>query len=116
MVFSLFGSCDRQQSRFLKRLHLNGDGPCFSVTLRDSERGRAWMTLTFFFCTDLAPRAMQDDDFAEEVTHKSTSKAKSVSKSDAQFVPPRPVTPKKEKPSGRVTDSENSTRCCKQFD
>ena len=52
---------------------------------------------------------MQDDDFVEEVTHKSTSKAKSVSISDAQFVPPRPLTPRKEKPSGRVTDSENST-------
>ena len=52
---------------------------------------------------------MQDDDFVEEVTQKSTSKATSVSKSDAQFVPPRPVTPRKEKPSGSVTDSENST-------
>ena len=52
---------------------------------------------------------MQDDDFVEEGIQKSTSNAKSVSKSDAQFVPPRPVTPRKEKPSGRVTDSENST-------
>ena len=54
---------------------------------------------------------MDDDDFVEEVTQKSTSKAKSVSKSDAQFVPPRPMTPKKDKPPGRdrLTDSENST-------
>ena len=51
---------------------------------------------------------MDDDDFVEEGIQKTTSKAKSVSKSDAQFVPPRPVTPRKEKPSGRVTDSETA--------
>ena len=52
---------------------------------------------------------MDDDDFVEEVTQKSKSISKSVSKSDAQFVPPRPVTPRKDKPSGRdgLTDSEN---------
>ena len=52
---------------------------------------------------------MDDDNFVEEGIPKTTSKAKSVSRSDAQFVPPRPVPPKKEKPSARVTDSENST-------
>ena len=54
---------------------------------------------------------MDDDDFVEELSQKSTSKAKCASKSDAQFVPPRPVTPREDKPSGRdrMTDSENST-------
>ena len=52
---------------------------------------------------------MDDDDFVEEVTQKSISKAKSNSRSDAHFVQPRPVPLKKEKPSARVTDSENST-------
>ena len=53
---------------------------------------------------------MDDDDFVEEVTLKS-SISKSVSKSDSPFVPPRPVTPRKDKPSGRdrMTNSENST-------
>ena len=52
---------------------------------------------------------MEDDDFVEEGIQKTTSKAKAGFKTDAQFVPPRPVTPRKEKPTGRVTDSETST-------
>jgi len=52
---------------------------------------------------------MDDDDFVAEGFKKSISKAKSTSRSDAQFVAPRPVTPRKEKTSPRVTDSENST-------
>ena len=91
LLFSLFGSCDRKQSRFLKRLHFNGNGPCFSsrfVTWNGA--GRWWLTTFFFVGTDWAPRAMKDDDFVEEVTQKSISKMKSVSKSDAQFVKPCP--------------------------
>ena len=52
---------------------------------------------------------MDDDDFVEEGIQKTSCKAKSKSRSEAQFVPPRPVTPRKEKSYGRVTDSENST-------
>ena len=54
---------------------------------------------------------MDDDDFVEDLSQNSTSKSKSVSRSDAKFAPPRPVTPKKDRVvvRERVSESENST-------
>ena len=54
---------------------------------------------------------MDDDDFVEDLSQNSTSKSKSVSKSDAKFALPRPVTPKRDKPPARdrVSESDNST-------
>ena len=40
---------------------------------------------------------MDDDDFVEELSQDSTSKPKSVSRTDPKFALPRPVTPKKDK-------------------
>ena len=54
---------------------------------------------------------MDDDDFVEQLSEDSTSKLKSVSRADAKFALPRPVTSKKDKPvvRERVSESENST-------
>ena len=54
---------------------------------------------------------MDDDDFVEKMSQDSGSKLKSVSKSDAKFVQPQLVAPKKARAPGkdRVSESENST-------
>ena len=54
---------------------------------------------------------MNDDDFVENLSEKSTSKSKSVSRSDAKFAIPRLVTPKKVKAPvrDRALESKNST-------
>ena len=54
---------------------------------------------------------MDDDDFLEKSSQDSAPRLKGVSKSDAKFVQPLPVTPKKIKPAvnDRVSESDKST-------
>ena len=54
---------------------------------------------------------MDNDDFLEKSSQDSAPRLKGVSKSDAKFVQPLPVTPKKIKPAvnDRAPKSEKST-------
>ena len=54
---------------------------------------------------------MEDDDFVDKSSQGSASQSKSVLKDDGKFVQPHPVTPKKDRGSGRqrVSESDNST-------